>query len=94
MTKKSYQCTKGKDGFILYVEVIIMSELVIAGMLLVGIIGVYFLTYILNKNTDAPEGIEPVDKCSTCGTSGACSLSQKEDKRTNPDEECEFEFNE
>lgn len=69
-----------------------MNELVIAGLLLVGIIGVYFLTYILNKNTDAPEGVEPADKCSTCGTSGACSLAQKEETRVQADEPCEFEI--
>jgi hypothetical protein len=71
-----------------------MNEVVIAGILLLGIIGVYFLTYILNKNTAAPEGVEPIDKCSTCGTSGACSLSQKEEIRVHPEEECEFEFQE
>ena len=69
-----------------------MSEIVIAGILLIGIIGVYFLTYILNKNTDAPEGVEPIDKCTTCGTSGACSLAQKEETRVHPEEECDFEL--
>lgn len=71
-----------------------MNEVVIAGILLFGIIGVYFLTYILNKNTAAPEGVEPAEKCSTCGTSGSCSLGQKEEIRIHPDEECDFEFQE
>ena len=69
-----------------------MNEVVIAGILLLGIIGVYFLTYILNKNTAAPEGVEPADKCKTCGTCGACSLSQKEETRVDPADECEFEI--
>lgn len=55
-----------------------------AGILLViGIIavlvGMYIGSYILNKNTAVPEGTPVIDKCSTCGTSGACAL-QSEDK--------------
>lgn len=66
-----------------------MNSIFIGVALLVGIIGLYFLTYILNKNTDAPEGAIKVDKCSTCGTRGACSLSDRE-KQSDSDEECDL----
>ena len=68
-----------------------MSEILIAVLLVGGIIIVYFGSYILNKNTDAPEGIEAPEKCTTCGSRGACSLSQREEIQQHPDQECEFE---
>ena len=58
--------------------------LVISG-LLIFIIGLYILTYLMNKNTPVPEGIEPAEKCSTCGSKG-CSV------RDTPNvEDCELE---
>lgn len=54
--------------------------LVISG-LLIFIIGMYILTYLMNKNTPVPEGIEPADKCSTCHAP-SCSVRdtpQKDD---------------
>jgi hypothetical protein len=68
-----------------------MSDIVIAILLVGGIIILYFGSYLLNKNTKAPEGIEPAEKCTTCGSRGACSLSQREELKKHPDEECEFE---
>ena len=68
-----------------------MNEILIAAGLVGGIILIYFGSYILNKNTEAPEGIEPPEKCTTCGSRGACSLSQREEMKKHPDEECEFE---
>ncbi len=71
-----------------------MSGIWIGTLLLGGIVALYFLTYILNKNTDAPEGITPPEKCTTCGSRGACSLSQREEMKKHPDQECEFETQE
>jgi hypothetical protein len=66
-----------------------MSGIITALLLLGGIIAMYFITYILNKNTDAPEGAQVIDKCSTCG-SGSCSLSRKEEFRNSSQDECEI----
>lgn len=68
-----------------------MSGPVIGILLLGGIVLLYFGSFILNKQTDAPEGIEPAEKCTTCGSRGACSLSQQEEMKKHPDEECEFD---
>lgn len=68
-----------------------MNDILIAVLLVGGIIILYFGSYILNKNTEAPEGIEPAEKCTTCGSRGACSLSQKEELKKHPEEPCEFE---
>lgn len=62
-----------------------MNGAIVGLLLVVGIIGLYFLTYVLNKNTAVPEGTPIIDKCSTCGTSGACAL-----KGTDEVEECEI----
>jgi len=51
------------------------------------IIALYFITYIANKNIDAPEGAIKISKCSTCG-SGSCSLSSEE-RLSAEDTECD-----
>lgn len=62
-----------------------MPNLLVVPIILFVVIGLYLLSYSLNSNTDAPEGTEPIGKCSSCGTSGSCSLAntasaiQKED---------------
>lgn len=61
-----------------------MNGTVVAILLVFGIIGLYFLTYILNKNIDAPEGAPEIDKCGTCGSKGACAIVG-----TKEAEECE-----
>ena len=58
--------------------------LVISG-LLIFIIGLYILTYLMNKNTPVPEGIEPADKCGTCNAP-SCSI-----RDTPMKDECDIE---
>lgn len=60
------------------------SFLVISG-LLIFIIGLYLLTYIMNKNTPVPDGIVPADKCGTCNAP-SCSVRDTPHK-----DECELE---
>ena len=62
-----------------------MNPSLIGGLVIFGIIALYFITYILNKNTEAPETDIVVDKCGTCGSSGACALVG-----TKEAEECEI----
>lgn len=59
-----------------------MEAILIVIAIFVGLVGLYFTSYILNKSTPVPEGTPVIDKCSTCGTSGACALQseKKEDE--------------
>jgi len=41
--------------------------------LLSFMIGLYLFSYNLNRKTNPPEGVEAVEKCSTCH-SGSCSI--------------------
>lgn len=66
-----------------------MSPQVVGVLIVAGFIGLYFVTYILNANTKAPEGVEKISKCSTCG-SGSCGLKTKEDYLSSESEECEI----
>lgn len=61
-----------------------MESILIVMAIFIGLVGLYVVSYIMNKNTAVPEGTPIIDKCSTCGTSGACAL-QTEEKI----EECE-----
>lgn len=59
-----------------------MGQFLIVVGLLVGIIGLYILSYYLNKNTAAPEGVDISDVgCHACATSKTCTLNslEKED---------------
>lgn len=58
--------------------------LVISG-LLIFIIGIYILSYIMNKNTPVPEGIIAEAKCGTCNAP-SCSV-----RDTPMNDECEVE---
>ena len=66
-----------------------MSSSLVGVLVIFGVIALYIVSYILNKNTDVPEGIEPLDKCSTCGTGGSCSLDKKSFVQEYKDEECD-----
>lgn len=66
-----------------------MSPQVIGVLIVVGFIALYFVTYILNENTKAPEGVAKISKCSTCG-SGSCSLKNKEEYLSSENDECEI----
>ncbi len=66
-----------------------MSGGIVGLLLVVGMILLYVGTYVLNKNVAVPEGIEPVDKCSTCG-SGSCSIRLEETFKKSGDDECDL----
>lgn len=66
-----------------------MSPQVIGVLIVVGFIVLYFVTYTLNAKTAAPEGVEKISKCSTCG-SGSCSLSNKEKYLSSEEDECDL----
>ena len=66
-----------------------MPRELIGLLIVMGMIGLYVLTYLLNKNVATPEGVEVLSKCSTCG-SGSCSLSDKEKYISSVDESCEI----
>lgn len=61
-----------------------MPGILIVIGLFVGLVALYMISYIGNKNTAVPEGTPVIDKCSTCGTSGACALQSD-----NKQDECE-----
>ena len=66
-----------------------MSGPVLGLLLVIGMILLYFGTYVLNKSVDAPAGIAPVSKCSTCG-SGSCSIREEAFSSKEEIEECEL----
>lgn len=49
-----------------------MSSVIVAVLVVGGIIGLYFLSYVMNKNTPMPEGVDPIEECNTCNTT-SCS---------------------
>ena len=55
---------------------------------LVFIVGIYIGSYVLNKNTAVPEGIEPAT-CSSCN-SNTCSV--KVEKSNIVPDDCELEI--
>lgn len=58
-------------------------------LLLAAVIGLYMLSYVMNNKTKAPEGIEGISNCSTCGT-GSCSLAGTNTPK--PKDSCELEI--
>jgi multisubunit Na+/H+ antiporter MnhG subunit len=67
----------------------IMTGSILSILLLAGIIVIYVGSYALNANTDVPQGVEKIDKCSTCG-SGSCSLSSKTQYQESESSECDL----
>lgn len=65
-----------------------MNGILVIVLILVGVIGLYILTYYLNGKTEAPLDIE-LPGCETCG-SLSCSLKGKSTKDIDP-EQCEIE---
>lgn len=65
-----------------------MNGTIVGSIVLLLIVGLYFGSFILNKNTAVPEGTQVIDKCSTCG-SGSCSLSKKEIVSKSEEQVCE-----
>lgn len=66
-----------------------MNGLIIGIGIIVFVVALYFGSYILNKNTAAPDGVTVIHECSTCGN-GACSLSRKENYSNSHDQHCEI----
>ena len=60
-----------------------MKELVIAIVVIAMLIGLFFVSYILNKKTPMPKECEDLkidaSKCATCQNE-LCSLRKKEEK--------------
>lgn len=49
-----------------------MGKILVTVLVLAGVIGLYIGSYILNKRTPVPEGIEPIADCDACNTT-SCS---------------------
>lgn len=45
-----------------------MEKILVTILVLAGVIGLYIGSYILNKRTPVPEGIEPIADCDACNT--------------------------
>lgn len=43
-----------------------LASIWVQGLIIVGLVVLFLGSFILNKNTKAPEGIELPDKCQTC----------------------------
>lgn len=57
-----------------------MNGFIIVFGLLIFMIGLYLLSYSLNKNTPIPEGVQEVEKCSTCH-SGSCTVRDRPESK-------------
>lgn len=72
---------------------LILSSKYIQGLIIVGVLLLFLLTFSLNRKTKAPKGSKIPDKCQTC-ISNSCIIKQtdieiiKEDLR-NELEKCE-----
>lgn len=66
-----------------------MDPRIVGILIVVVIIALYFITYLVNANTEVPEGTRVIDKCSVCN-SGSCSLSKKTKVKEHPEEECDL----
>lgn len=66
-----------------------MPSYIVVPLILFVVIGIYLLSYTMNKNTKVPDGIIPESKCSTCG-SGSCSLAGT--NSVEPKDNCELEL--
>jgi len=45
-----------------------MDKILITILVLGGTIGLYIVSYVLNKRTPVPEGIDPIADCDACKT--------------------------
>lgn len=64
-----------------------MKDFLIIALLLAGIIGMYLLSYKMNKKTPPPVDA-PVANCSACASNGHCAIqaaSLKKDKDELPE---------
>ena len=75
----------------------VMMQILVTVLVLVGVIGLYIGSYVLNKNTPVPEGIIPLAQCSSCSTTSCASHpgDVKDDLKkhlSNAEEDCEYEI--
>ncbi len=52
-----------------------MNGLIVVFVLL-GVIGIYILTYWLNKKTKPPVDVDPEIGCESCALNGRCSIKE------------------
>jgi hypothetical protein len=67
-----------------------MNGTIVVVGLVFFLVGIYIATYLLNSNTERPDGIKELPKCTTCHSSGACAI--KNDSIIDQ-ESCEIEQN-
>ena len=65
-----------------------MNGAFVGVLLLFGFIALYFISFLANKKVEAPEGVERISKCSTCGTSGSCALKDTTQYKDTDEENC------
>ena len=53
-----------------------MGGFLVIVLILVGVIGLYILSYWLNSNTKAPIETDPLIGCGSCALNGSCSLKE------------------
>ncbi|QVK20205.1 hypothetical protein KHQ82_07685 [Mycoplasmatota bacterium] len=61
-----------------------MSKIIVIILVLAGTIGLYILSYVLNKRTPVPDGITPIADCDACNTT-SCTQHPKNDKSIKED---------
>ena len=56
---------------------LILSSMYIQGLIVVGVILLFFITFSLNRKTKAPKGIEVPEKCQSC-ISNSCIIKMSD----------------
>lgn len=56
---------------------LILSSVIIQGLILVGVLLLFFITFSLNQRTKAPKGVEVPEKCQSC-ISNSCIIKQSD----------------
>lgn len=52
---------------------LILSTILVQGLIVVGVLLLFFITFSLNRKTKAPKGVEVPEKCQTC-VSNSCII--------------------
>ena len=60
-----------------------MSGFLIIILMFTAIIGIYVGSYLLNSKTPAPEGVEQIEGCGSCGLAGSGGCSMQSDTNSN-----------
>jgi hypothetical protein len=56
---------------------IFLSSFLVQGLIIVGVLLLFLVTYTLNRKTKAPKGVEVPEKCQSC-ISNSCIIKQKD----------------